>query len=301
MNRPRIAVVGSLNMDLVLSMQAMPRTGETVQAERIHYIPGGKGANQAIGCARLGAQTAMIGAVGADAFGRQLTDQLLQNGVSDHIARLEGTATGTAAIFHTPQDNCIAIVPGANALCSPELVASRRDVIGKAAVLLVQLEIPLETVRQALAMARSAGVKTVLNPAPAMPLPEAVLRMADILTPNETEFAALCQMEHIPDTDLERHMCGWERRYGHRLVVTRGAAGCAYLEDGTLVTVPAPRVNVVDTTGAGDAFNAALGFAIASGWPIARAAAFAIRAASLSVTRFGAQDGMPTMSQVVEH
>lgn len=299
---PRIVVVGSLNMDLVISMEQMPRVGETIQANSIHYIPGGKGANQAVGCSRLEAQVNMIGAVGGDSFGDQIMSQMKRLGVNTaHIAQLNGISTGTATIFHTQEDNCIAIVAGANEHCTAEQVSSCEALIRQADLLLVQLEIPLESVYAALRIARSAGVKTVLNPAPAKPLPDELLRLVDILTPNETEFAVLSGAEPDSEAAWQQSMTDWERRHGHKLVVTRGAAGSSYLDDnGSLVTVPAMKVQVVDTTGAGDSFNAALSYGVSLGWTLDKAVSFAGKAASLSVTKFGAQDGMPSLQEVME-
>ncbi|HZG57185.1 ribokinase [Paenibacillus sp.] len=303
MSAPRIVVVGSLNMDLVVSASRMPLVGETIEGEAIHYIPGGKGANQAVGCGRLGADAAMIGAVGDDVFAGQLIAGLEDAGVAAvAVARLDRTATGTATILHTPEDNCIVIVPGANGRVTPETVESHRALIERADLLLAQLEIPLAAVERALSVARSAGVTTVLNPAPARALPDSLIRLADWMTPNETEFAALSGETIAVDDDaaLERAMARWEAAHGNRLVVTLGSRGAAFLEDGRLRVVPAPKVKPVDTTGAGDCLNAAFGYGLASGWPPAKALAFGVRAASLSVTRFGAQAGMPTLAEVNE-
>ncbi|TLS49602.1 ribokinase [Paenibacillus antri] len=303
MKTPNIVVVGSLNMDLVVSSRRMPRVGETIEGEAIHYIPGGKGANQAVGCGKLGANVAMIGAVGDDAFGSQLIDGLGQAGVkTDAVARLPGVPTGTATILHTPEDNCIVIVPGANAHVSPDAIERSRAIIEAADLLLVQLENPLPAVERALAIARAAGVAAILNPAPAKALPDELIALADWVTPNETEFAALVGESDAgavqDDASLAAAIERWEARYGNRLVVTLGSRGAATALDGRLVVAPAPRVTPVDTTGAGDCLNAAFAFGIASGQPAEDALAFAVRAASLSVTRFGAQAGMPTRAEV---
>lgn len=318
MSAPRIVVVGSLNMDLVVSAERMPLVGETIEGKEIHYIPGGKGANQAVGCARLGADTAMIGAVGDDGFGAQLLDALVREGIdAGAVARLAGTSTGTATILHTPQDNCIVIVPGANGLVTPEAVEAQRRLIEAADLVLAQLEIPLPAVERALAIARAAGVATVLNPAPARALPDELVRLADWMTPNETEFAALygsplaapddavsddaVSDDGAPDVPLdalERAIIDWQERRGCRLVVTLGGRGAALVEDGRLHVVPAPKVTPVDTTGAGDCLNAAFSVRLASGRPPLEALGYAVRAASVSVTRFGAQAGMPTPDEV---
>ncbi|AEI40329.1 ribokinase [Paenibacillus mucilaginosus KNP414] len=298
--KPKIAVVGSLNMDIVVSMARMPLVGETVQGSAVHYIPGGKGANQAAGAARLGAEVKMIGSVGSDIFGTQLVDSLRAFGVdTEAIDMLPGVETGTATILHTREDNCIVVVPGANAHCSADAVRHHHALIEQADLLLVQLEVPLDTVREALSIARSAGVRTILNPAPAVPLPADILSLADILTPNETELALLSN-QPVAETDqaLMEQLAYWRELHEGRVVVTRGAIGSSYLEAGVLQTVKPLKVKVADTTGAGDAFNGALGYCIAAGLPFRTAVDFACRTASLSVTKFGAQGGLPTWSEV---
>jgi len=299
MRRPNIVVVGSLNMDLVVSSSRMPQIGETIEGEAIHYIPGGKGANQAVGCAKLGANVAMVGAVGDDAFGTQLLEGLARAGArTDAVERLPGTPTGTATILHTREDNCIVIVPGANGRATPDTVERSRAAIEAADLLLVQLEIPLPAVERALAIARAAGVTTVLNPAPARKLPDELLALADWVTPNETEFEALSGETASDDASLAAAIERWEARYGHRLLVTLGSRGAGTVEAGRLRVASAPKVTPVDTTGAGDCLNAAFGYGLASGRTAQDALAFAVRAASLSVTRFGAQAGMPTREEV---
>lgn len=300
MKQPKIAIIGSLNMDIIVSMERMPHAGETVSAQHVSYLPGGKGANQAVGCAKLGADVSMIGAVGQDVFGRQIVGKLQEIGISaDRLAQLEEAPTGIASIYHTREDNCIAVVPGANAFCTPELVSAHAHAIRQSRLLLVQLEVPLPTVQHALALAREAGVTTVLNPAPAQALPSELLALADWITPNESEFALLSGRNPGSEAEWEAALRDVQTAAGPAVIVTRGQTGCSYLdESGRIRTVPAPSVQVVDTTGAGDAFNAALCCGLASGWAFDETVSFAIHAASLSVTRFGAQDGMPTMAEV---
>ncbi|MBM7563626.1 ribokinase [Paenibacillus sacheonensis] len=297
--KPRIAVVGSLNMDLVISLQRMPRMGESLQGDDIHYISGGKGANQAVGCAKLGAEVSMIGAVGDDGFGAQIMKRMNDFGVgTDTIAVLEAP-TGTAAILHTEGDNCIVVVPGANGLCSPESIQSHAGVIAGADALIVQLEIPLPAVEAALRTAREAGVRTIINPAPAVRLSEEQIRLGDCFTPNETEFEFYCGSPAASEEQLFAQMRSWRDRFPQQtLIVTRGKRGISCLDGDEIVTVPAPIVEVVDTTGAGDSFNAALCFGLASGWSLERTLPLAVKAASHSVTVFGAQDGMPLMSDL---
>lgn len=299
-NNANIVVVGSLNMDIVLTMSRMPQVGETVAGQQVHYVPGGKGANQAVACARLGAAVAMVGAVGEDAFGAGLLDNLRQNGVrTEAVAIVPGVATGTAAIFHTKEDNCIVVVPGANDAVTPEVVERHRELIQAAELVIVQLEIPLPAVRRALELAREAGVRTVLNPAPVHPDTEQVLALADVLTPNETEFALLCGRSADTEEALREQMQAWQQARSQRLVVTRGKHGASMLDErGELCTVPSPPVEVVDTTGAGDTLNGALGVGLVSGKSFRAALEYAVKAASLSVTKFGAQGGMPTAEEI---
>jgi ribokinase len=235
-----------------------------------------------------------------------MLDELEKIGVATgHISRLTDTPTGVASILHTRQDNSIIIVPGANASVSAEQVERAAATIQQADILLVQLETPNDGVESALRIARKAGVRTILNPAPARSLTPDVLALADYFTPNETEFAFYCNAlepqaspVETTETDWQTELIRWSRHYDHTVILTRGREGASYLQAGHPFTVAAPRVLAVDTTGAGDCLNGALGFGLASGWSLEQALPFAVRAASLSVTRFGAQAGMPTYEEV---
>ncbi|SDW90937.1 ribokinase [Paenibacillus sp. CF384] len=285
-------------MDLVVSMERMPKQGETVKGEQFHTVPGGKGANQALACARLGADAALIGAVGDDAFGSMMKQQMSTNNVrTDAIATIQDAPTGIATIMHAANDNSIVIVEGANGICTPAWTERHADIIRQAQVLLVQLEIPLESVRTAMQIARDSGVLTVLNPAPYVELPDDMLQLADYITPNESEFESLTGAVYGTEEELEEGMRQWGKE-GPTLIVTRGGNGVSFLKDERLHTIKAPQVEVVDTTGAGDCFNGAFSVAIASGLDLEEAVAFGIKAASLSVTKFGAQAGMPTWEEV---
>lgn len=298
----KVVVFGSLNMDIVISVDRLPQAGETITARGSRLLPGGKGANQAVALARLGADAVLVGAVGDDEFGARLVEGVRQEGISAHTIRVaRSTSTGTAMIYHAPDDNCIAVVPGANANWDTALVDSSREMIAGGTIVLAQLELPVQAVARAFEIARLHAVRTVLNPAPvpASGIPESLLRLADILTPNESEFRALCGRDCDTDELLAAALLEWETAYGHRVIVTRGAIGASYLEAGYLRTVPSLAVEVADTTGAGDTFNGALCFGLANGWPLERTAKFAAAAASLSVTRLGAQAGMPTFEAVM--
>lgn len=295
-----IVVLGSLNMDLVLTAHRIPKEGETVHGEAMDYLPGGKGANQAVGCARLGAAVLMIGAVGRDAFGRMLIESLAANGVrTDGVATCDSERTGTAVIMRTQANNRIIVISGANGELGAEHLSPFEEELKRSDVLLTQLEIPLETVEYGVKLARANGVKTILNPAPAKPLPDSLLQSVDYLTPNETEFELLCGQPFEDDRQLESLMKDWVKSYPHQLIVTRGEKGCSYIQGGVMKTVPSLKVQAVDTTGAGDAFNAALAAAVAGGKPVDEAVRFAVTASGLSVTKFGAQAGMPTLEEVL--
>lgn len=298
----KIVVIGSLNMDVVISSKKMPKLGETILGENIFYLPGGKGANQAVGIAKLGGTVKMIGAVGEDSFGKTILEQLDQYKVDiQNIETISNAATGVAAIFHTENDNCITVIPGANYGFTPEHITKEvEQIIAEAKVVVVQLEIPLETVQHVLTIAKKHGVKTVLNPAPAQALSTELLALVDFLTPNETELETLLGHSIASPQELEKAMNDWQEKFGNTLIVTLGEQGCGYLQNGKLTIAPPEKVEVVDTTGAGDSFNAALAFGIASDWQLDQSVAFAVKASAKSVTKFGAQDGMPYLDEIVQ-
>lgn len=291
----KIVVVGSMNMDIVMSAERLPKIGETILGEKVVYLPGGKGANQAVCMARLQGDVTMVGAVGNDEFGRSLKDQMESNGVkTDFIRVVDGVQTGIANIFHVNRDNCITVIPGANYTVTKERITKEVvQAIAAADVLVVQLEIPLETVQYVLGIAKQHGVKTILNPAPAQFLSPELLSLVDYLTPNETEFELLTGEHYTTDEELSSMMLKWETTYHHTLIVTLGERGCAVLVDGQLVITPPPKVEVVDTTGAGDSFNGALAVGISAGKSLKETVDFAVKVSALAVTKFGAQEGMP--------
>jgi ribokinase len=288
-------------MDVVITAARPPRMGETVMGEEIHFLPGGKGANQAAACARLGADCAMIGAVGQDAFGSELVQSLKDKGVhTESISVVPGVSTGTASILLSQGDNCIVVVPGANSRCLPEDIERHRERIAQADIVLLQLEIPLETVVYAARLAKQSGCRVVLNPAPVPEngLPTELLESVDYITPNRSELGLLTGM----DTEQDALEAAMERLAGMgpaHVVTTLGADGAAYKAPGApVIRAAGHRVQVVDTTGAGDAFNAGLACSLASGGTLAEAVAFALKVSALAVTKLGAQTGMPTLAEV---
>jgi len=286
-----VAVVGSLNMDLVVRVPELPGPGETVSGGDLFRNPGGKGANQAVAAARLGRRVAMVGCVGDDEAGRDLLAALAADGVDHARVRVAGDApSGTALILVSDDgENQIVVSPGANARLTPGDVAAAEATLAAAAVTLLQLEVPLETVAAA---AGTAGGRVVLNPAPVRPLPDDLLGRVDVLVPNRVELAQLTGGP-APDTVEEAaRLAG--RLPARAVVVTLGADGALVVEDGQASHVPAVPVRPVDTTAAGDAFCGGLADALAGGADLQEAARRAVRVAAAACLRRGAQASLPT-------
>lgn len=293
----RIVVVGSLNMDLVLRAPHIPAPGETILASAFQMLPGGKGANQAYAAARLGAQVHMVGKVGYDLFGDRLRANLAAAGVNVSALRsTQSAATGVATITVDAQgQNSIVVAGGANLAWSPHEAESLRPVLRGARFVLLQLEVPLDFVAAVLSIARSENVSTVLDPAPAQPLSADLLSLVDYLTPNESEAALLTNLQtnNPSETAQALHTIG-----ARQIILKLGAEGAYFSSATKSHHSPAPQVEAIDTTAAGDTFNAALAVALAEGQPIENALSFANRAAALSVTKPGAQSSAPTRQQV---
>lgn len=287
----RVVVVGSINMDLVTLAPRFAGPGETLLGERFLTIPGGKGANQAVAAARLGAEVNLIGALGDDAFGQQLYDGLAREGIAlDHVRRIDDCGSGTASITVAGGENEIIVVPAANARVTPAHVEAASAAIARADAVLVQMEIPLESVEATLRLGQRLGVPVILNPAPAQQLPTAWLQLARYVTPNQHELAILL------GADAQQDFRALMRQTPSPVVLTRGGEGAWYREDGEPVHQSGFAVEVVDTTGAGDTFNGALAVFLHEGLP--QAVRKACAAAALSVTRLGAQGGMPTLDEL---
>jgi len=283
----RIVVVGSINMDLVTQAPRFVGPGETILGKRFLTVPGGKGANQAVAAARLGAEVALVGALGRDAFGDQLHAGLAAEHVDlTHVARLDDSASGTASITVAGGENQIIVVPAANTRVTPAHVEAARSLLERADAVLVQMEIPLETVEATVRLGHRLGVPVILNPAPAQKLPIDWLKLARYVTPNQHELAILLGAD--PTEDFKALM----QRAPCPVVLTRGGEGAWYREQGEPLHQPGFKVDVVDSTGAGDTFNATLAVFLKEG--LAAAVRKACAAAALSVTKLGAQGGMPT-------
>jgi ribokinase len=308
--RPLIVVAGSLNADLVSRVAHLPAPGETVSAIAFDTYCGGKGGNQACAAAKLGGRVALIGCVGDDEAGRMLTAGLRAAGVDvTAVDVVTGVPTGTALVtVDADGQNQIIVVAGANQALTADRLARHRDLIEAAAIVLLQLEVPMETVRAAARMARmaraagasgAAAAQIILDPAPAPtpanPLSDDLLADVDYLTPNETELASIAD---TPSSSVVGRAQALLRRGVGSVIVTMGAAGAKLVERSGEYNWSARKTTVVDTTAAGDTFNAALAVALAGGASIEEAGTFACAAASISVSRAGAQASMPTLDEV---
>jgi ribokinase len=296
----RVFVAGSINMDVVATADRHPRIGETVAGQAVLYFPGGKGANQAVAAAKLGAPTTLIGRLGMDAFGRELKAFLAAQGVDLSFVKDTAEAhTGTALITIANADNTIVIVPGANALVSVEDVAA--PVLAKGDLAVSQFEIPLPTVNAFFKRARAAGATTILNPAPAMQFGAELLDLVDILILNESELGLLTRTE-LRDSDDDARFIDAARSLqmgdDKTVCVTLGKRGIVALIDGRPHIDPGRAVTAVDSTGAGDCFVGAVAALLADGQPLQGAFGHANMAASVCVERMGAAPSMPTAAEV---
>jgi len=297
-----IVIIGSVNMDLVLRVPRMPLPGETLAGDKFMTIPGGKGANQAVACARLaapGTSVAMVACVGDDAFGGQMRASITACGIDDrYIDEVAGEATGIASIMvDANAQNSIVIAAGANGRLDVERIERARALIEQASIVLLQLEVPMATVIHSIELAHALGKTVVLNPAPAQPLPRELLQKIDYLILNEIEAAMLAeeQSDDIPLLAQKLHGLG-----ARNVVVTLGEKGVyGSFADGQQRHLPARKVQAVDTTAAGDTFIGGFIGAIAQGRDQFDAIAYAQAAAALSVTRVGAQTSIPTRDEVV--
>jgi ribokinase len=297
----RIVVLGSLNIDLVLPVDRLPRPGETLTGGDLALFEGGKGANQACAVGRLGGTATMIGQVGADPFATRLVDALRAAGVDSSGIGASGRPTGSACISVLPDgENTIVISPGANATLSPEIALERLRAAAPYGFLLAQLETPMATVVAAFAEAKRSGATTILDPAPVQPLPADLIPNIDFITPNQSEAGALLGGAwEIRDFDVARAAADALLRAGYRGVVLKlGQLGCYVATGGSRAAVPAFEVAAVDTTAAGDTFNGAFAVSLAEGAGIEEAALFANAAAAISVTRPGAQNSVPARAEV---
>ncbi|WP_028612613.1 ribokinase [Paenibacillus harenae] len=296
MAKPKITVIGSMNIDMVTQTEIMPSQGETIFGTAFSSFMGGKGANQAVACARLGAQVTMIGCVGEDHFAKLVTEALEKEGVdTQYVRTVPHKSTGIAVITVCDNDNRIIVIPGANHCLLPEDLPLLKDQIANSDMVLLQQEIPFATVEAAVKLAHKLDIPVILNPAPAMKLPGELLEQLYLVTPNEYELGILMGLDNNQELTYEQLIA----LYPNRIVMTGGRKGAYYkLADGAIKNEPGRKVEAVDTTGAGDTFNGALAVKLSEGSTLEEAVRFAVAASALSVTKLGAQSGMPLRAEV---
>lgn len=293
----KITVVGSINKDVIMKTERHPKPGETLTALETGSAFGGKGANQAVAAARLGSEVSMIGAVGQDATGEEQLAHFRKEGINvEGIERSEVTSGVAYITVDTAGENSIILYPGANGEVAPQWVEQNRSAVEKADILMLQMEIPLESSLAAAHIAAEAGVKIVFNPAPVHPVPDELYPLVDLLTPNESELALLAG-----EKDVEKAARLLLDRGVKAVLVTLGGKGSRYISKEQDFTMPTyVEVPVVDTTAAGDSFNAGVAVSIAGGKSPEEAAAFASAVGSLAVSRAGAQPSLPLIEEVNE-
>lgn len=296
----KIVVVGSSNTDMILRLNRIPKPGETLLGGEFSMAAGGKGANQAVAAARAGGDVAFLARVGDDLFGGQAIEGFRREGIDvDHVQRDPKAASGVALIFVADDgENSIGVASGANGRLTPADVDAAAETIRSASTLVVQLETPLETVARAVEVAAAAGVRVILNPAPAQPLSDELLSRVSILTPNETEAALLTGRDVSDTTSAAAAAESLRARGVATAIVTLGAQGCVVASDEHSGHLPALSVEAVDTTAAGDVFNGALAVALAESAPLQEAICFASAAAALSVGTLGAQPSAPNRNAI---
>lgn len=296
----KIIVVGSSNTDMIFKVPRIPKPGETLLGGVFQTAAGGKGANQAVAAARAGGNVTFLARVGADMFGEQALAGFAQDDIDVRwIVQDAGAPSGVAGIFVADDgENSIAVAPGANARLSPSDIEAAAEAFVGADVLLLQLEVPIETVTAAAKLARKNGVRVVLNPAPACPLPDELLECADIITPNETEATLLTGVEVTDDASALQASAKLKEKGIGTVIITLGAAGVYVSSTEGERRIAGFRVTPVDTTAAGDVFNGAFAVASAEGRPLEKAIRFAQAAAAISVTRLGAQPSVPKRQEI---
>jgi len=305
-----VLIIGSSNMDLNIYSKRFPNPGETVTGGTFKQYLGGKGANQAVAAVRSGASTSFIGKIGTDIFGNQMISQLAEEGINmSNIIRDSENASGVAFILIDGNgENMISVAPGSNFNLSTEEIDSKADIIKNANVLVVQMEIPLKTIEEVFKIASEGKTIKILNPAPLKPIPLEILEKTDYLIPNEGELYRLCSFlnlhEEIREGEFQINRASKELvKLGIKNVITTlGDKGCLiYLgKEDKFIEISAPKVEAVDTVGAGDCFIGVLASRLSQGEPIIKAVKYAIIAASIAVTRKGAQDSMPSLNEIEE-
>jgi ribokinase len=299
-NKPVVTVVGSFAVGLTMRTRRMPVFGETLVGSQFDMGPGGKGSNQAVAAARLGAESHFVGIIGSDTLGKIARDLYAQEGVNiDHLAETKTKATGAGFIIVNGEGrNGIILDMGANELMDRQFVRNAADVIARSDTLLTVLEIPLEAAAEAMALGRKHGVKTILNPAPATPLPDEMLHVIDLMTPNETELRILMGLAPDDPAPTRELALDLQKKFGVTVIVTQGESGMILVDGRGVAKFDAIPVDVVDTTGAGDAFTAALAVSLAEKQELTIAIRFAGCSGALACTKYGVIPSLATRSDV---
>ena len=296
----KICVIGSLNMDLVVNVDEMPRKGQTLIGGNFKEVPGGKGANQAVAIARLGGDVSMIGKVGNDGFGQTLINQLKADNVKTDYIEIENCSSGVAMItVDKNAENSIVVAPGANFRALREDIDKCIEGIKESDIVVVQLETPLDTIKYALQESKKLGKYTILNPAPAVKLDDDIIKNVDLLTPNETELEILSGVKIENEDDIKKAADVMIQKGVKQLIVTLGSKGSLYIDKDNMKFKKSYKVDALDTTAAGDSYTGALSVGFSQNKDIEEAMDFASRVGALCVMKEGAQTSLPTIQDVL--
>ena len=294
-----ICVIGSLNMDLVVNVDTMPKPGQTLLGGNFKEVPGGKGANQAVAMARLEGNVSMIGKVGKDGFGKTLIKALNNDNVNTNHVHIANCSTGVAFItVDKNAQNAIVVAPGANFQLTKDDIDKNIDCIKNSDIVVIQLETPLKTVKYALQVAKGLNKYTILNPAPAVKLDDEIIGHVDLLTPNETELEIISEIKIENEDDINKAAKKMIEKGVKELIVTLGSKGSLYINEEKSFFKPAYTVEAVDTTAAGDSFTGALAVSLSNNKTMEEAMDFASKVGALSVMKEGAQSSLPTLKDV---
>lgn len=293
-----ILVIGSANIDLTIHTDRMPKLGETVTGHGFSMNSGGKGANQAVAAAKLGGEVKFLGVIGNDTYGEKLLADLRKSGAVFEGITADGVPTGTACITVVNGDNFIVLNPGANDLLTPEIIEKKAELIRKSDYVIMQLEIPVDSVLRAAVIAKDAGTSVVLNPAPVKELPDEIYRLTDIMIPNEYEAMLLTGISTDNEQGCRDAVEDLRKKGVKTVIITLGGRGCVYNDGDRIIFHPAGKADVVDTTSAGDSFIGALCCKLASGNSLTESIDYATKVASVTVSRRGASESIPYAHEI---
>ena len=298
----KICVIGSINMDLVVNVDEMPKKGQTLIGSNFKEVPGGKGANQSVAASRLGANVCMVGKVGSDGFGQNLLNQLKNNNVDTKYIQIEEGASGVALItVDKNAENAIVVSPGANFKLAQKDIDNCIDAIKESNVVVIQLETPIDTIKYALEKSKELDKFTILNPAPAVKLGDDIIKNVDLLTPNETELEILSGVSINNEDDILKAAQVMLEKGVKKLIVTLGSKGSLYIDKENKIFKKSYKVDAIDTTAAGDSYTGAIAVSLSQGKNVEDAIDFASRVGALCVTKEGAQTSLPTIEEVLNY